>query len=66
MDIEAGKWQRKSCSKISREHLYIIDTQDEKWLRQRQKKTINATHVSSVKQIKEALSKASLEYLNVI
>jgi hypothetical protein len=47
-------------------NLYIADTQDEKWLRQRQKKTINATHVNSVKEIKEALSQASLEYLNVI
>tara|TARA_Y100000385_G_C13072547_1_gene629765 strand:+ start:98 stop:1333 length:1236 start_codon:yes stop_codon:yes gene_type:complete len=47
-------------------NLYIADTQDEKWLRQRQKKTINATHVNSIEQIKEALSKASLEYLNVI
>ena len=46
-------------------NLYIKDTQDEKWLRNRQKKTINATHVDSIKQIKEALSQASLNYLNV-
>ena len=46
-------------------NLYIKETQDEKWLRNRQKKTINATHVESIKQIKEALSQASLNYLNV-
>ena len=46
-------------------NLYLKDTQDEKWLRNRQKKTINATHVDSIKQIKEALSQASLNYLNV-
>ena len=46
-------------------NLYIKDTQDEKWLRARQKKTVNTTHVNSVTEIKQALSQASLNYLNV-
>ena len=46
-------------------NLYIRDTQDEKWLRARQKKTINTTHVNSIIELKQALSQASLNYLNV-
>jgi superfamily II DNA or RNA helicase len=46
-------------------NLYIRDTQDEKWLRSRQKKTINTTPVNSIIELKEALSQASLNYLNV-
>jgi hypothetical protein len=45
--------------------LYIRDSQDEKWLKSRQKKTVNTINVSSIDDIKQHLGQASLNYLNV-
>ena len=46
-------------------NLYIRDSQDEKWLKSRQKKTVNTINVSSIDDIKQHLGQASLNYLNV-
>ena len=46
-------------------NLYIRDSQDEKWLKARQKKTVNTISVSSIDDIKQHLGQASLNYLNV-
>lgn len=41
-------------------NVYIKDTQDERWLRARQKKSTNITHVSSIEEIKLHLSQGEI------
>jgi superfamily II DNA or RNA helicase len=41
-------------------NIYIKDTQDERWLRARQKKSTNIIHVNSIQEIKDNLAQKEI------